>query len=661
MVWQKIIFGLLLFICFNKVIAEAVTPQVTEEGIDVSVPEIALYPFASVFTDPESSLRSEDILKADLAIAEPDDKKIVSYGFTDTTHWFLIPLNNKSPVSIKKLLVFEPTWLDDIQVLLVTPDGTQKEYQGGDSLPFENRTLPHRNINFEITLPSGRSQLLVRTRTQDPYIVGMTLWDHSAFHEAEADNSLYTGILYGVLIVMLLYNLFLYMSVRESIYLAYVSYVFSFLIMHATYNGRTFPLLWPDSPAWGNWAHSVFIYLFMVAGLFFTISFLELRKRMPGTNRLAMMVILLILSSFVITAVTGGYSLNVISSIYWVIIYSSFILWTGVMSLLAGNRAARFFLIATAAGFTGSLISAMTVAGFIPFSIYSYRAVDYGMMIDAVLLSLALADRLKLARAETEKAKTKLLENTRSYAIDLEKKVEQRTKELRAANATKDKFFSIIAHDLRGPVGSLSSLFNEHINTTSDITEETLNSVRMVTRNTNSFLEQLLTWAKSQKGEIDFCPEPVDLSKVLAEMQELFSAQAQTKRIQLSLIIQEPAWVFADLNMVHIILRNLINNALKFTNNGGSVSAQINFENNYYLCRIIDTGTGINEELVNSLFHLETKPQSNPGTETESGTGLGLLLCKEFVERNGGTIGVTSELGKGSVFWFILPVAKLTQ
>jgi signal transduction histidine kinase len=210
---------------------------------------------------------------------------------------------------------------------------------------------------------------------------------------------------------------------------------------------------------------------------------------------------------------------------------------------------------------------------------------------------------------------------------------------LSQANAIKDKFFAIVAHDLRGPIGGLASLFNEAVTSADDLTDELLGIVRATTLSTKHFLEELLTWARSQRGEIDCRPVAFDMRAMLKETGELYSAQAQAKDVRLSVDGAEGCWVCADLAMTHTVLRNLMHNALKFTAGGGSIRASVKRDAGRCMVSIGDSGVGMSRETLESIFRLDVKPQSSPGTRDEQGTGLGLILCKEFVEKNGGAIG----------------------
>lgn len=649
--------GILLLPCFLfGHVAQAAQGPSEARAADASAAMLALVPWSAITKDPGNALTADEVSRLAERGQPARGEEIVSFGFSGATYWFSVVLDNPESAPLKRLLVFEPSWLDDIRVTLIGPDGAKQEQVGGDTLPFDQRALPNRYINFELTLPPGQSRLLVRTQTNDPFQVGMTLWERSAFFQADSRELVYLGLIYGGIGGMLLFNLMLFFSVREKTYLAYVAYLAAFLLMNNATHGTLYALLWPDSPAWGNWAHSVFIYFAQFAGLVFSIVFLDLKTRMPRLYRWSLGLLAVIAASFVVT-VLFGYGVHVFSSILWVSVYTPFVLMLGVASLLAGNRAARYFLPATAAGFIGSLITALTVLGYVPYSTYGFRAVEIGMLADAVLLSMALADRLRLARADAEAARSKLIETSRSHAQQLEATVAERTAELRQANATKDKFFSIVAHDLRGPIGSLSVMFNDVVGSAAEVTDELLDMARATTKNTSLFLEELLTWARSQRGEIDCNPRAVDLRGVLLETQALFATQARAKGVRLDLTIADTCWVFADLAMLHTVLRNLIHNALKFTGRGGSVRAGMAREGGRCVVSIVDSGVGMDEAARRNLFRLDVKAPSSRGTQNESGTGLGLILCKEFVEKNGGEIGVRSQLGRGTTFWFSLPIA----
>jgi signal transduction histidine kinase len=229
--------------------------------------------------------------------------------------------------------------------------------------------------------------------------------------------------------------------------------------------------------------------------------------------------------------------------------------------------------------------------------------------------------------------------------------------ELQELNATKDKFFSIISHDLKGPLNSLTSFSSLLINHTDSLSKE---EIKMFAadfdkslKNLFALLENLLEWSRSQTGNIEFIPESFDLAAMLEENKELLKAQAQNKKITLLNESSEKILTTAHKNSINTVVRNLISNAIKFTPEGGTITLRTFRSNGEVVTSISDTGVGMPQIVLDRLFRIDSK-HSTKGTANEKGTGLGLILCKEFVEKNGGKIWVSSTEGEGSVFSFSL-------
>ena len=234
-------------------------------------------------------------------------------------------------------------------------------------------------------------------------------------------------------------------------------------------------------------------------------------------------------------------------------------------------------------------------------------------------------------------------------------KSEQKLKEL---NATKDRLFSIIGHDLRGPIGGFKSLIQLLISgydlSNSKQLLEILKVIHKTANSTYDLLENLLEWAKSQQNEIVFNPEKINLKDLVFNILNLFSEVIFNKEINIVNEIPEDQFLVADKNMLSTVLRNLISNAIKFTPNGKSIKISVANMGNNVKISVQDEGTGIREEDLPKLFN-SLSPLSTYGTQGEKGSGLGLLLCKDFIERHTGIIEVNSIWGKGSTFSFTLP------
>jgi len=241
-------------------------------------------------------------------------------------------------------------------------------------------------------------------------------------------------------------------------------------------------------------------------------------------------------------------------------------------------------------------------------------------------------------------------------AIDISK-LKKAEKELKELNATKDKFFSIISHDLRSPFNSIigfSDLLVRNLDTMdSTKIRRFVENIRNSSQNSYKLLENLLEWSRSQTGKIEFLPAQFQLIEVVKEVIETVEMQAKNKEINLYYFVDEYQMVYADSNMLNTILRNLISNAIKFTPRKGSVTITALKYNQNIEISVIDTGIGIDEHTKRNLFKINEKTTSH-GTENEHGTGLGLLLCYEFANKHSSQIMVESEVGKGSTFSIML-------
>jgi len=239
-----------------------------------------------------------------------------------------------------------------------------------------------------------------------------------------------------------------------------------------------------------------------------------------------------------------------------------------------------------------------------------------------------------------------------------EEQLKQAKEELEELNASKDKFFSIIAHDLRGPLGALHSLSEVIVENIEGYSKDKLikflTTQRDAAKNLLALLENLLTWSRIQRGMIEFRPQDVNIEWVISRNIDLFTPTAEQKQITLKSSIPEKVVAYADQSMINTVVRNLISNALKFTDSGGTITVSVRQDDTSIKVSVSDTGIGIDAKHVTQLFQIDAKYQRK-GTANEQGTELGLILCKEFVERNGGEIRVKSDVGKGTTFTFTLP------
>ncbi len=240
---------------------------------------------------------------------------------------------------------------------------------------------------------------------------------------------------------------------------------------------------------------------------------------------------------------------------------------------------------------------------------------------------------------------------------------ENKTNELRLVelNVTKDKFFSLIGHDLKNPISSIIGLSNlllkknqeSHLTNITELTEGIYKSSQKVM----NLLVQLLDWARINGGSMDFHPTNCNLQHLILDTIALFDETAKLKSLEIVVASHEPIEVSVDIDMMYAVLRNLISNAIKFSFPGNRIRLSWKQDQGQWVICIQDHGVGISKAGLDNLFKLEHGP-STLGTQNEKGTGLGLLLCKEFIQRHGSQIWVESEENKGTSFYFTLPLVN---
>ena len=293
--------------------------------------------------------------------------------------------------------------------------------------------------------------------------------------------------------------------------------------------------------------------------------------------------------------------------------------------------------------------------------IQSTEMIHFGIFIFLFIQVYAVSSNFTKAYRKNRKLSKELFSinrNLENLVIERTKKIEAQNIQLTNLNETKDRFFSIIAHDLKSPISSMLSildLFSAHRDRFDEkSTELLIEDIHKSTGRTYNLLENLLNWAQSQRGEIQYKPTNFELYSLLNANIELMTLPFEKKQIKLTKKTKQKLLCFADKSMIDLVIRNLLSNAIKFTPVGGEISINHKEQGSMISVTIKDSGIGIKKENLRKLFDSGVK-FTTWGTDDEKGSGLGLILCKEFIEKNKGTLKVESIEGKGSSFIFSIP------
>lgn len=297
----------------------------------------------------------------------------------------------------------------------------------------------------------------------------------------------------------------------------------------------------------------------------------------------------------------------------------------------------------------------------------SSRSASVTALVNTRLLELNQSDFNEISENKPEVAKAmlkSLINRLRTYnelQEELSKnnfKIEKQRFELQKANDTKDKFFSIIAHDLRNPFSTIINLSDLLTSNYKDFDDERrqffISQISEFSNKAFNLLENLLQWSRSQTGRLKVLIEKTDISEIINDNIELTEVTAINKNITLQSKVKPDTYVMTDKNMISTVVRNLITNAIKFTNQNGKIIVDAEDQNGFINIKVIDNGVGIEEKNISKLFKIASNPTS-VGTSNETGTGLGLILCKEFINACKGNIWVESKINEGTTFIFSLP------
>jgi len=502
------------------------------------------------------------------------------------------------------------------------------------------------------------------------------------------DNLRYRDLFFiGIYLILAVYHLGIFILRPRDIYSRWLIAIYLLLVARLLFSGNFTIFMFVEHIPWSGQIRLEYLSLYLsvpITALYFSDAFKS--KLIPFTRRIILVIMFVFLSTLIIP---NTYAISQIARIFLFLIIPICVLpFIAVYrSAWHGDRNARIIV-------GGAAILGLAA---INDSLYTLDYINTGFIVPYAFLlfivsqaflvarNYALAyESMELNKQQLEQEVDRRLEAEsllKNNQLQLQKLVEQRTAELARmnvelkneiqhrtrheadledSNTTKDKFFSIIAHDLRGPVSSLAQLMehvgNEFKTFERDELEEMFTEMSRTAGSVHKLVENLLAWSRLQLGKISFEPGACFARKLVDEAVEIIRGQARAKDISITSDVPRKLKVMADPRMVDTVLRNLLTNAIKFSHRGGKIQVNaISTATSRVLFQVVDEGIGMTQKQVDQLFDVGMNFKSF-GTEDEVGTGLGLLLCKELLEKHGGKIHVTSSQQMGSTFAFTLPI-----
>lgn len=332
------------------------------------------------------------------------NKPVLSFGIGASPVWVRFEVENNNPHKLHRRLVIENSWLDSAEIYIVKDGDIVAEREIGDNQLFQERMPIHRFLAFDHVYPPGLSEVYIRASTPDPMVLPIFFGNTAYSSARDIFNGYSYGIFYGILIAMLLYNLSIFLSIMQPRYFYYVLYLSMFLFMNISYTGHGYAMIWSDSIWAQRWLNPISITLAAMTGIIFAFSFLNIRNLFPRLFFYTSVFCALFCTVQLAFIALGMQAISVAASIAFVAFFSVFTFYCAIISFHSGHRDAIYYLVATIATLIGTGITALTVWGTIPYTTLTYRAAEIAISLDALLLSMALAEQIRRAQRDKLRA-----------------------------------------------------------------------------------------------------------------------------------------------------------------------------------------------------------------------------------------------------------------
>ncbi len=655
---NKQLLFLILLLFFGQATNAAVLPS-SVGGQE----RILLTPYFSILKDASGKLTPEEAIKEDFTLLRiPKSSETYSFGYLNDVVW--LKLSFKTNDKAQSMILEQGIWYVHSFKAWLFGKGKVQFSQTGSHLPSAQRPIKAHSLAVPFELVANTEyEILLRMDSKQILEFSLILWEPGAFWAHDTSEIRLSSMYMGIYLIIILYAFILSVGIKDATFAWYGILLILLLASLGIVGGEWNRIFFFENPQ--------ILYLFFpftrVTAIFvfirFIQSFSQSKDRCPqlhrAANGLAILYPVTLVSFLFVEISTAQYASALLA-----VIVVGFSFAISVKVYLQGHREAKYAVLATGLYGISNVLIVVRQLGLVSTPAMGLGAAKIFSLIDITLLALALASKFKVIREEHKVAQNALFKQAQEHTDELEGKVEQRTlelslsqQELEKANEAKDQFFSILAHDLRGPIGALNStlecVHRKEIDWNAKVAKVCANSSEQVYQ----LLENLLIWAQSQQNTLQPNPTPINVNNLFHHSRELVTERAAQKNIEITISCSDDLSLLADEMMTQTILRNLLSNSLKFTEKGKNIYLKAQVEGDQIVIEVQDEGKGMEPEKAKSLLAEGTKKESFPGTDNEAGSGFGLTLVQEFVAKNQGRLELTSEMGVGSTFRVYLPLS----
>lgn len=330
----------------------------------------------------------------------PSNHAIINLGINSKPIWLALQVKNPEHNTMHRNLSFETSWLDKIDIYFLQENKLINSYHIGDSLVFSQRPLKHRFFVTDHHFEYGETTILIRIESIDTMVLPIYLMSSENIADRQTLQGYSYGFFYGVILALIAYNFMLYIGLKSNAYLFYSIYLLFFLILNVSYTGHGYQWLWPESPGWQQWSNPILMTACSVSALIFALHFLDTKIALPRIYHIVIWSCVAFSTLLLFSAFAGSFVIALLVSLTFIFLTFSLMAILGIISLRVGNRFAKYYLLASICTICGGAVTSIAIWGFIPFNLLTYHATEIGMMADAILLALALAERFNINQNE---------------------------------------------------------------------------------------------------------------------------------------------------------------------------------------------------------------------------------------------------------------------
>ena len=604
----------------------------------------------SFYEDAKSDKDITQILTPELASHFiPSKQKVFNFGFSKSTYWAKAQIKNTEDISNRRFLEVAYPLLDNISVYVVDTEHRQsqqitKQWHLGDSVKYELRPISHINFVFPVDFePHQQLTIIIKMASTGPVSAPINLYTEKDYRQHSANFELYSGLFFGMLLSMIFYNLFIFIATRDTSYFFYVCSICAQFAFAFVMYGHANKYWFANATHLSFYAPSVFMCLSCMTAILFCQRFLQLKEFMPKSNRalnilnISLGILLMVLFLFLPDILISG----MVMSTAFVLPALSLVV---IARMRHGFHPAQYLLFAWTVPILGFSLRALASFGILPFNDLTIYCSQIGVAIEVIILSLALADRIRVLQKQAKEKDHLAKYNAEKAKLNAEK-----------ANRSKSIFIANVSHEIRTPLNIILG-YSQMINRRPDLPKPIGEKIEIIENSGQHLLKlinDILDISKIEANAMTLNSSDFDLCELADGLSIMFGGRCDVKKLKwrYSNECGKSELVNGDIGKLRQILINLLGNAVKFTQTGFIHFKLSSPKQGHYCFEVIDTGIGIDEHHIKEIFR--AFGQTQQGAKL-GGTGLGLAIAHQQIKLMGGELSCQSQLRQGSHFKFTI-------